>query len=103
MVNTERRYPLVPPPAGPDSIQNRLPTTSLSQHTSLPRSVPTSSLLGDELPEYGQMHKPPDAGLRIFESIVQKRGYTVRSDGALQCTMGTDTNTKPVLLWSDSI
>ena len=101
-MNTERRSPLVSKAADPNFSQIHLPTATLAQRSPLPQSVPTSSLLGDELPEFGQMHKPPDARLRIFQSIVQKRGYTLRSDGALQCTRDTDIGTRPVPTWSTS-
>ncbi|KAF8589879.1 hypothetical protein K439DRAFT_1657707 [Ramaria rubella] len=61
------------------------PAATLSQRTPLPRSIPTSSLLGDDPPEYGQTLKHRDVGLRIFSNIVQQR-VCVGSDGAQKRT-----------------
>ncbi|KAF8512497.1 hypothetical protein JB92DRAFT_2928157 [Gautieria morchelliformis] len=61
---------------------SKLPTATLSQHTPLPYSIPTSTLLGDDTSEYGQTYKQRDIGLRIFQHIVQKRSYFESDEGS---------------------
>ena len=72
----------------PETIEKNsktLPTASFSRLTPLPCSIPKSTLLGDDPPEYGQTNKQRDVGLRIFQSIVQKRSY-FESNNASHCS-----------------
>ena len=55
----------------------------------MPCSIPKSTLLGDDPPEYGQTNKQREVGLRIFQSIVQKRSR-FESDNASQCSKDND-------------
>lgn len=56
----------------PTNLHTRTESTP-KMISSLPQSIPTEYLLGDDVAEYGQPLKPRHVGLRILESLVQVR------------------------------